>query len=88
MVQHIADDETADKDIITDFARDLTSAYEVALTKMRAKRTERNLKFKTSTTHTLSTESNTCKCASMKAYGTLRDPREPKSKRSKSVGGY
>jgi hypothetical protein len=87
MLQHIADNETADTDIMTDFARDLTSAYELALTKTRANKKASKIKSKPLKTHTLSTDPNPGTCASMKAYGTLRDPRELKAKRTKSVGG-
>ena len=55
---------------------------------MRANKNANKIKSNTLKTDTLSTDTNQGKCTSLKAYGTLRDPREPKAKRSKSVGGF
>ena len=73
---------------MTDFARGVTSLYEETLTKMKANKKASKLKSNTLKTDTLITDTNQGKCTSLQAYGTLRDPRELKAKRSKSVGEF
>ena len=74
--------------MMTDFARGVITLYKETLTKMRANKKASMLKYNTLKTDTSSTDTNQGKCTSLKAYGILRDPREPEAKRSKSVGGF
>ena len=88
MIKHVADNESPKKDTKTYFVRGVTSLYNETLTNMRANKKASKLKYNTLKTDTLSRDTNQGKCTSLKAYDTLRDPREPKANRSKSVGGF
>ena len=88
MAKHVADDKSADKNIMTDFMRDVTSAYDEALKQMKANRIASTLNAKSAESPPLNTDRKSGVRTSMKAYGTSRVAKEPKAKRSKSAGGF
>ena len=88
MIEHVADDKSADAAIMAKIKRGVSSLYKETLTEMRVNKKTSKLKSNTLKTDILTIDTNPRKCTSMKAYGTPRDPREPKAKRSKSVRGF
>ena len=88
MIKHVADDESADAAIMAKFKRGVSSLYKETLTEMRTNKKASQLKSNTLKTDTLNKDTNPGKCTITKAYSTLCHPREPKAKRSKSVGEF
>ena len=88
MIKHVADDQSADAAIMAKFKKRVSSIYDETLTEMRANKKASQLKSNTLKRDALHTDANPSKCPIMKAYGTPRHPREPKAKRSKSVGEF
>ena len=70
------------------FMRNVTSAYKIALKEMKADTIASAVNYKPMKTPAFNTDRKSGARTSIKAYGTSRDARERKAKRSKSVGGF
>jgi hypothetical protein len=88
MVKHVADDESADKNVMASFMRNATNSSKEALKETRTNKVASTRKSKTVKTPTLNTDRKSDVRKSMKEYGTPRGTREPKAKRSQSICGF
>ena len=87
-IKHVADDQSTDAAIMARVKKRISGINEETLNEMRTNKKATQLKCNNLKPKSLKTDKNPRKCPILKAYGTPRHPREPKAKRSKSVGGF